>query len=65
MSEIVYDGANYYHCKWNASGNSDSNLTYYEYRGADGSYSQQSGSINLFMLPSPPTDLTFDLTGLC
>ena len=63
MSEMVYDGPSYYHCKWNSSGNKNENLTYYEYRSADGTYSKQSGSIDLFMLPSPPTNLTYDLIG--
>ena len=61
MAELVHNGNNYYHCKWTSNGNKDSDLTYYEYRGADGTYSKQSGSIDLFMLPSPPKDLTYDL----
>ena len=61
MAELVYNGNNYYHCKWNSSGNKNDNLTYYEYRSADGTYSKQSGTIDLFMLPSPPTNLTYDL----
>ena len=61
MAELVYNGNNYYHCKWASSGNKNENLTYYEYRGADGTYSKQSGTIDLFMLPSPPTNLTYDL----
>ena len=53
ISELIHDGANYFHCKWSSAGNSNDNLTYYEYHGSNGS-SVQSGSINLFMLPSPP-----------
>lgn len=56
ISELILDGANYFHCKWSSAGNSDDNLTYYEYHGSNGS-SVQSGSINLFMLPSPPVPI--------
>ena len=53
MSEMIWEGESYFHCKWSSGGNSDGYLTYYNYSGS-GKSSTQSGSVNLYMLPSPP-----------
>lgn len=55
MTELVVDGPSRGHYKWNGLGTDNEDLIFYEYHSADGqTNSVQSGSINLFMLPSPP-----------